>query len=470
MHGRKYRDAVPVTPSAGFGRSSRWRAPCPGFSRCPHHDDPRRSRGTTGLPEGRTSMFTVCPWTTQRSAGLRGAGESNAYFRRLVAHGTTELSVVFDVPTRLGLDSDSPLASGEVGRAGVAVDSLDDMRVLFTGVPLERVSTSMAAGAPAAVLLLLYQLVAEEQGLRADRLTGTLHHDVVTEYAVRDRHVFPPEASLRLAGDLFAYCRARLPGWHTLSVSGRALAEAGATPAQEVAFTLAEGVEYVRTAVAYGMDVDDFAPRLSFLFGARATLLEELAVLRAARHVWSRVLGERFGARGPSSRMPVRRAVRGLAAVLGGGLGYGPAPAVRALAGGRAGARTVEAVEAAALELMLRVEELGGAVAALGQGFQKDEIERVAHHGRRRLEGDGPYEAVRLDPVAEQRQTERLAKLRAWRCADRVDDALIAVRKAAEGGDNVLHPMKRALACGATVGEVCDTLRQVWGAGFQSAV
>ncbi|MGW0681436.1 methylmalonyl-CoA mutase family protein [Streptomyces sp. NPDC002767] len=420
------------------------------------------------LSEGRTSMFTVCPWTTHRSAGFGTAGESNAYYRRLVARGTTELSVVFDLPTQLGLDSDAPVASGEVGRAGVAVDSIDDMRVLFTGIPLDRVSTSMAVGAPAAVLLLLYQLVAEEQGLRADRLTGTIHHDVLTEYVVRGRYVFPPEPSLRLAADLFAYCRAQLPRWNTLSISGRALAEAGATPAQEIAFTLAEGVEHLRTAVAYGMDVDDLAPRLSFLFGARATLLEELATLRAARRVWSRVLGEQFGARGPGSRMPVRRAVRGLAAVLGGRL-YGSAPTVRPFGGSRAAAGTVDALESAALELMLRVEELGGAVAALGRGFQKDEIERVAHHHRRRLDGDGLYEAARLDPVAEQRQTERLAKLRAWRCADRVDDALIAVRKAAEGSDNVLHPMKRALASGATVGEVCDTLRQVWGAGFQPA-
>ncbi|MGW3633059.1 methylmalonyl-CoA mutase family protein [Streptomyces sp. NPDC005122] len=413
-------------------------------------------------------MFTVCPWTAHRSAGFATAGESNAYYRRLVAHGTTELSVVFDLPTQWGLDSDDPLASGEVGRAGVAVDSIDDMRVLFTGIPLERVSTSMAVGAPAAVLLLLYQLVAEEQGLRADRLSGTVHHDVLAEYVVRGRHVFPPEPSLRLAADLFAYCRAQLPGWNTLSVSGRALAEAGATPAQEIAFTLAEGVEYLRTAVAYGVDVDDFAPRLSFLFGARATLLEELATLRAARRVWSRVLGEQFGARGCASRMPVRRAVRGLAAVPGGRL-YGSAPAVRPFAGGRAAARRADALEAAALELMLRVDELGGAVAALGHGFQQDEIGRAAHP-HPCFDGEGLYEAGRLDPVAEQRQTERLAKLRAWRCADRVDDALIAVRKAAEGSDNVLHPMKGALASGATVGEVCDTLRQVWGAGFQPAV
>ncbi|WP_405834373.1 methylmalonyl-CoA mutase family protein [Streptomyces sp. NBC_01176] len=467
MHGRKYRDAVPVTPSAGFGRSLRGWSRCPGFSHCPHDDDPRRSRGTPGLSEGRTSMFTVCPWTTHRSAAFGTAGESNAYYRRLVARGTTELSVVFDLPTQLGVDSDAPVASGEVGRAGVAVDSIDDMRVLFTGIPLDRVSTSMAVGAPAAVLLLLYQLVAEEQGLRADRLTGTVHHDVLTEYVVRGRYVFPPEPSLRLAADLFAYCRAQLPRWNTLSFSGRALAEAGATPAQEIAFTLAEGVEHLRTAVAYGMEADDFAPRLSFLFGARATLLEELATLRAARRVWSRVLGEQFGARGPASRLPVRWAVRGLAAVLG-GRPHGSAPSVRPFAGSRAAAGTADALEAAALELMRRVEELGGAVAALGHGFQRDEIERAAHH-HRCLDGDGLYEAARLDPVAEQRQTERLAKLRAWRCADRVDDALIAVRKAAEGSDNVLHPMKQALASGATVGEVCDTLRQVWGAGFQPA-
>lgn len=408
-------------------------------------------------------MFTVCPWTTRPYPGFGTAGESNALYRQLVAHGTTELSVVFDLPTRLGHDSDTPAARGEVGRAGVAVDSIDDMRVLFTGIPLERVSTSMAVDAPAAVLLLLYQLVAEEQGVRADRLTGTIHNDVLTEHSAPGGSVFPPRASLRLSVDVLAYCRAQMPKWNTLSLSGRALAEAGATPAQEIAFTLAQGIEYVRTAVACGMDVDDFAPRLSFLFAARATLLEELATLRAARRIWARVLREQFGARSPVARMPVRRVVQGLAAVLGAALPHRSSPTVRPFAGSRAAARTIDDLETSVLALMLRVEKLGGAVAALGHGFQRTEIARNAR--RRRLEETQPYEPAHLDPAAEQRQTERLAKLRAWRCADRVDDALIAVRKAAEGSDNVLYPMKDALASGATVGEICDTLRQAWGAG-----
>lgn len=425
------------------------------------------------------------PRTARQYTGSGTAVESNARYRQLIANGARELSVAFDLPTRTGRDSDAPAAHGEVGRAGVAVDSVDDMRVLFAGIPLGEVSTSMTLDAPAAVLLLLYQLVAEEQGVRADRLAGTVRNDVLTQYIVRGTSLFPPEPSLRLTADVLRYCRARLPRWNPLAVSGRPLAQAGASPAQEIAFTLAGGIEYVRTAVASGMDVDDVAPRLSFFFAPRATALQEAAGSRAARRVWARVMKEEFGARSPASQMLrlhpqaagarpaarrpeadlVRAAAGGPAAVPGGPRSRHADSfdeAIALPAGSYAAERMTDAAEAAVLELMAKVETLGGAAAAAAHGFQRREIERSAHRLAHRLAGESGSGA-RADPAVERRQRERLAKLRAWRCSDRVDDALIALRKAAEGSDNVLYPMKEALACGATVGEVCGTLRGVWG-------
>ncbi|MET9258044.1 methylmalonyl-CoA mutase family protein [Streptomyces sp. NPDC003717] len=389
--------------------------------------------------------------------GFGTAVEGNARYKQLIAAGTTGLSVAFDLPTRLGHDSDAPVACGEVGRAGVAVDSLDDMRVLFGGIPLDRISTSMAVDAPAALLLLMYQLVGEEQGVAADRLTGTIRNDVLKEYLARGTCIFPPGPALRLIADVFAYCAAEIPRWNTISISGHPTTGAGASPAQEIAFTLADGIEYVRTAVAAGMDVDDLAPRLSFCFVARTTLLEEEAVHRAARRIWSGVMREEFGARDPKSL--ALRARRPLSAP-----SPGPAPfAVE---------RTTDDVAAGARELMDRIEELGGAVKAIERGFQKSEIERSARRFTQQTdsglrvvaEGEVPYEPFRVGPVIEARQAERLAKLRAWRCDDRVAASLGQLRKAAEGDDNVLYPMKDALAAGATIGEVCDTLRGVWGA------
>ncbi len=271
-------------------------------------------------------------------AGFGTATESNARYQQLIANGTTGLSVAFDLPTQMGHDSDAPIAHGEVGKVGVAIDSVEDMRVLFGGIPLDKVSTSMTINAPAALLLLMYQLVGEEQGVPADRLTGTIQNDVLKEYIARGTYIFPPKPSLRLIADIFKYCRAEIPKWNTISISGYHMAEAGATPAQEIAFTLADGIEYVRTAVAAGMDVDDFAPRLSFFFVARTTILEEVAKFRAARRIWARVMREEFGAKNPKSLMLrfhtqtagvqltaqqpevnlVRVAVQGLAAVLGG--------------------------------------------------------------------------------------------------------------------------------------------------------
>ncbi|MFD3539511.1 methylmalonyl-CoA mutase [Streptomyces sp. NPDC058662] len=475
------------------------------------------------------NMYTGRPWTMRQYAGFGTATESNERYRRLIAGGGTGLSVAFDLPTQMGYDSDAPLAHGEVGRVGVAIDSLDDMRTLFDGIPLDRVSTSMTINAPAAPLLLLYQLVAEERGVTGGQLTGTVQNDVLKEYIARGTYIFPPAPSLRLTADTFRYCRVETPRWNTISISGYHMAEAGASPVQEVAFTLADGIAYVRTALAAGMAVDEFAPRLSFFFVARTTLLEEVAKFRAARRIWARVMREEFGARDPKSLMLrfhtqtagvqltaqqpelnlVRVAVQALAAVLGGTQSLHTNSFDEAIAlpteksarlalrtqqvlahetdvphtadpfaGSYAVERMTDDLEAAALALMRRVEDLGGAVAAIEAGFQKAEIERNAYRiaretesgqrvvvgvNRFALDREEPYEPLRVDPAIESRQCEALARLRAERDGAAAARALDALRGAAAGTDNVLYPMKEALRARATVGEVCDALREVWG-------
>lgn len=475
------------------------------------------------------TMYTGRLWTMRQYAGFGTAAESGARYRDLIAHGATGLSVAFDLPTQMGYDSDAPLARGEVGRVGVAVDSIEDMRELFDGIELDRVSTSMTINAPAAVLLLLYELVAEERGIPGDRLTGTVQNDILKEYIARGTYIFPPRPSLRLTADLFAYCARELPRWNTISISGYHLAEAGASPAQEIAFTLADAIAYVRAALAAGMAVDDFAPRLSFFFVARTTLLEEVAKFRAARRMWARIMREEFGARDPRSWMLrfhtqtagvqltaqqpeanlVRVTVQALAAVLGGtqslhtnafdeAIALPTAKSARLalrtqqilahetdvtatvdpFAGSYAVERLTDDVERTALGLLRRVEELGGAETAIELGYQKGEIERNAYRitretesgervvvgvNRFRLDEEEPYTPLRVDPALETRQRARLARLRADRDPGTTDAALLALREAAEGPSNVLPPMKRALCAQASLGEVCDTLRSVWG-------
>ncbi|MEV6531442.1 methylmalonyl-CoA mutase family protein [Streptomyces sp. NPDC051639] len=475
------------------------------------------------------SMYTGRPWTMRQYAGFGTAVESNARYKQLIANGTMGLSVAFDLPTQMGHDSDAAIAHGEVGKVGVAIDSVDDMRILFGGIPLDKVSTSMTINAPAALLLLMYQLVGEEQGVPASRLTGTIQNDVLKEYIARGTYIFPPKPSLRLIADIFKYCRTEIPKWNTISISGYHMAEAGASPAQEIAFTLADGIEYVRTAVAAGMDVDDFAPRLSFFFVARTTILEEVAKFRAARRIWARVMREEFGAKNPKSLMLrfhtqtagvqltaqqpevnlVRVAVQGLGAVLGGTqslhtnsfdeaialptdksarlalrtqqvLAYETdvTATVDPFAGSYVIERMTDDVEAAAVDLMTRVEEMGGAVSAIEHGFQKGEIERSAYRiaqetdsgervvvgvNRFQLDEEEPYEPLRVDPAIEAQQAARLAGLRAERDGAAVEAALADLKTAAEGTANVLYPMKEALRARATVGEVCGALREVWG-------
>ncbi len=475
------------------------------------------------------TMYRGRLWTMRQYAGFGTARESNTRYRQLLAAGQTGLSVAFDLPTQMGYDSDHALARGEVGKVGVAIDSVEDMRVLFDGIPLDQVSTSMTINAPASVLLLLYQLVGEEQGVAPAQLTGTIQNDVLKEYIARGTYIYPPKASLRLTTDIFAYCRAEIPRWNTISISGYHMAEAGATPAQEVAFTLANGIEYVRAAVASGQDVDEFAPRLAFFFVARTTLLEEVAKFRAARRIWAHVMREQFGAKDPKSMMLrfhtqtagvqltaqqpevnlVRVAVQGLAAVLGGTQSlhtnsFDEAIALPTEKAARLALRTqqvlayetdvtttvdpfagsyvvesmTDALEEAARELMGRVEDLGGAVAAIEQGFQKREIEQSAYQvatsidsgervvvgvNRFTIDEEEHYEPLRVDPAIEAEQAERLGRLRAERDGAAVAAALDAVRAAARGTDNVLYPMRAALAARATVGEVSDALRDVWG-------
>ena len=398
-----------------------------GFDPVAQLGDPGQYPYTRGIYPG---MYTARPWTIRQYAGFATARESNERYHQLIAAGTTGLSVAFDLPTQMGYDSDAPVAHGEVGKVGVAIDSIDDMRALLDGIPLGTVSTSMTINAPAAVLLLLYQLVAAEQGVVGGALTGTIQNDILKEYIARGTYIYPPQPSLRLVADTFAYCRAELPRWNTISISGYHMAEAGATPVQEVAFTLSNAKEYVRAALASGLAVDEFAPRLSFFFVARTTLLEEVAKFRAARRLWAKIMAGEFGAADPRSQMLrfhtqtagvqltaqqpevnlARVTVQALAAVLGGtqslhtnshdeAIGLPSAKAARlalrtqqvlahetdltATADPFAGSYAMESMtgdlEAAAAELIAQVDEMGGAVAAIERGFQKAEIERSAY-------------------------------------------------------------------------------------------
>ncbi|GAA4725688.1 methylmalonyl-CoA mutase family protein [Pedococcus ginsenosidimutans] len=497
-----------------------------GFDPAEQLGEPGRYPYTRGVYP---NMYTGRPWTMRQYAGFGTAKESNERYHELVANGTGGLSVAFDLPTQMGYDSDEAIAHGEVGKVGVAIDSIDDMRTLFGGLPLGELSTSMTINAPASTLLLMYQLVAEENGADPAALAGTIQNDVLKEYIARGTYIYPPKESLRLISDIFAYCAKEMPRWNTISISGYHMAEAGATPAQEIAFTLANAKEYVRAAIAAGLDVDDFAPRLSFFFVARTTLLEEVAKFRAARRIWARIMREEFGAKNPKSEMLrfhtqtagvqltaqqpevnlVRVALQGLGAVLGGTQSlhtnsFDEAIALPTQKAARlalrtqqviayetdvtktvdpfAGSYVVESmtddVEAAALELIQAVEDRGGAVAAIEQGFQKSEIERSAYRialqidskertvvglNRFALDEEEPYEPLRVDPQIEHDQRERLAALRAERDNEAVERALEAVRAAARGTDNLLYPMKEALRLRATGGEVSHALRDVWG-------
>ena len=440
------------------------------------------------------SMYTGRPWTMRQYAGFGTAAESNERYRQLLAAGTTGLSVAFDLPTQMGYDSDNPMARGEVGKVGVAIDTIDDMRVLFDQIPLDQVSTSMTINSPAAILLLLYQLVAEEQGVSGAALHGTIQNDLLKEYIARGTYIYPPAESLRLTTDIFSYCREELPRWNTISISGYHMAEAGATPVQEIAFTLADGIEYVRAAIASGQHVDEFAPRLAFFFVARTTFLEEIAKFRAARRIWAQIMRDEFDAQDPKSLMLrfhtqtagvqltaqqpevnlVRVTIQALAATLGGTQSlhtnsFDEAMALPTEHSARlalrtqqvlahetdltatvdpfAGSYAIEAMtDAIAEEVMAEIahiDALGGAVRAIEDGYQKREIENTAYEHARSVDsgeqvvvGVNRYtldEEVRpqLQRVDERVRDEQIARTAAVR--DARDDEAVRVALAEVG-------------------------------------
>jgi methylmalonyl-CoA mutase N-terminal domain/subunit len=475
------------------------------------------------------TMYRGRPWTIRQYAGYGSAEETNARFRYLLERGQTGLSVAFDLPTQLGYDSDDALAEGEVGRTGVAIDSLDDMEVLLDGIPLGEVSTSMTINAPAALLLLLYELVAERQGVPGDQLRGTVQNDVLKEYVARGNYIFPPRPSMRLATDLFAYCAERLPGFNTISISGYHIREAGSSAAQELAFTLANGIAYCEAAVAAGLSPDDFGERLSFFFNAHNHFFQEVAKFRAARSLWAGIMRDRFGATNPralalrfhaqtggstlTAQQPenniVRVAIQALSAVCGGAQSLHTNSFDEALALPTERSATIalrtqqilaaeagttdtadpfggsyfvealtEELEKQARELIARIDELGGAVAAIEQGFVQAEIEASAFRHQSDVESgtrvvvgvnaftDGGAERVELlhvDPEIERRQKERAARVRAERDADAAARALADVRDAAVTDANLLPVMREALRARCTIGEICGVLRELWG-------
>ncbi|MEP7223984.1 MAG: methylmalonyl-CoA mutase family protein [Actinomycetota bacterium] len=475
------------------------------------------------------TMYRGRPWTIRQYAGYGSAEETNARFRYLLERGQTGLSVAFDLPTQLGYDSDDPLAEGEVGRTGVAIDSLADMEVLFDGIPLGDVSTSMTINAPAALLLLLYELVAEGQGVPGEKLRGTVQNDVLKEYVARGNYIFPPRPSMRLTTDLFAYCAERLPEWNTISISGYHIREAGASAAQELAFTLANGIAYCEAAVAAGLSPDAFGERLSFFFNAHNHFFQEVAKFRAARRLWAGIMRDRFGATNPraialrfhaqtggstlTAQQPenniVRVAIQALSAVCGGAQSLhtnsfdealalpsehaatialrtqqilaseaGTTDSADPLAGSFFIEALTEELEQRARELISRVDDLGGAVAAIEQGFVQAEIEASAFRyqtevesGERLIVGVNRFtehessqvELLHVDPEIERGQCERVIRVRAKRDSALAEQALAEVRRVAETDANLLPPMRAALRARCTVGEICGALRELWG-------
>jgi methylmalonyl-CoA mutase N-terminal domain/subunit len=472
-------------------------------------------------------MYRSRKWTMRQYAGYATAKETNERFRYLIEHGSTGLSMAFDLPTQLGRDSDDPLCMGEVGRTGVAIDSIEDMRRVFDGIPLGEVSTSMTINAPASVLLLLYELVGEEQGVPSEELRGTTQNDILKEYIARGNFIYPPEPAMRLTTDLFAYCRERVPKWNTISISGYHMREKGCSAVQEVAFTLANGIAYVQAAIDAGMKVDEFGPRLAFFFNGHNNVFQEVAKFRAVRRMWARIMRERFGSENPRSQtirfhtqtggvtlaaqQPenniVRVALQGFAAVCGGTQslhtnGFDEALALPTERAARIALRTqqilahesgaadtvdpfagsylVEAltdeIEERATELMDKVEQLGGSVQAIP--FIRAEVEESAWGYEERYKqkqdivvGVNEYvteeiedvEILRVDPESEREQVERLKEFKADRDLEQVSRRLEELREVAKGEGNLLQPIRAALKDRATIGEVCGVMREEFG-------
>ncbi len=496
--------------------------------------DPNEKLGSPGAtPFTRgvyKDMYRTRLWTMRQYAGFGTAEATNERFKFLLGAGQTGLSCAFDLPTQMGYDSDHPRAEGEVGKVGVAIDSIEDMKLLFKDIPLENVTTSMTINSTAAILLLLYQLVAEEAGVSSKELRGTIQNDILKEYVARGTYIYPPRPSMRLITDTFGYCRDNLPNWNTISISGYHIREAGSTAVQEIAFTIANGIAYVQAAIDAGLDVDDFAPRLSFFWNAHNNLFEEVAKYRASRRIWARVMSERFGAKDKRSlllrfhtqtggstltaQQPenniVRVAIQALAAVLGGTQslhtnGFDEALGLPTVKAAKIALRTqqiigyesgvvetpdplggsyfvetlTDQIEALAWDYLEKIDSMGGAVSAIESGYMQDEIEQAAYSYAKAIDSGSKIiigvndfideapespEVFPIDPALQAHQVARVRSVRENRDGAAVSQALADLEKCARGGDNLLYPMKEALRRRATLGEVSDTLRSVFGA------
>ncbi|MGB9814315.1 MAG: acyl-CoA mutase large subunit family protein [Thermovenabulum sp.] len=475
------------------------------------------------------TMYRGRFWTMRQYAGFGTAEESNERYKYLLSQGQTGLSVAFDLPTQIGYDSDHPLAQGEVGKVGVAIDSLEDMEILFNGIPLDQVSTSMTINAPASILLAMYIAVAEKQGVSSDKLSGTIQNDILKEYVARGTYIFPPEPSMRLITNIFEFCSKHVPKWNTISISGYHIREAGATAVQEVAFTLANGIAYVEAAIKAGLDVDEFAPRLSFFFNAHNDLLEEVAKFRAARRLWAKIMKERFKAKDPRSMMLrfhtqtagstltaqqpdnniVRVTIQALAAVLGGTqslhtnsrdealalptedsvrialrtqqiIAYesGVTETVDPLAGSYYIEYLTDTIEKKAMEYIQKIDELGGSPKAIEKGYMQQEIQDSAYRyqqeiesGRRivvgvnkfQIEEEPPKNLLKVNPEVEKVQRRKLENLRARRDNIAVKNALSILEEKAKTNENLMPYILDCVKTYATLGEICDTLRKVFG-------
>jgi len=475
------------------------------------------------------TMYRGRFWTMRQYAGFATAKDTNRRYRFLLEQGQTGLSVAFDLPTQIGYDSDHPMAQGEVGKVGVAIDSLKDMEILFDRIPLDKVSTSMTINAPAAVLLAMYMAVAERQGVSSKDLRGTIQNDILKEYSARGTYIFPPKPSMRIITDIFSFCSREVPQWNTISISGYHMREAGSTAVQEVAFTLADGIAYVEAAINAGLDVDEFAPRLSFFFNAHLDFLEEIAKFRAARKLWARIMQDRFKARDPGSMIVrfhtqtagctltaqqpmnniVRVALQALSAVLGGTqslhtnsmdealclpseeavevalrtqqlIAYesGVADTIDPLGGSYYIEKLTQEIVERAQEYIDKIDELGGAASAIEKGFIQKEIQDSAYRYQREIEKEervvvgvnrfqveeeSPKDLLRVDPNVRVSQMERLKRLRSERDNGRVKGILNGLKKSAEENDNLMPVILDAVKAYATLGEICDALREVFG-------
>jgi methylmalonyl-CoA mutase N-terminal domain/subunit len=482
------------------------------------------------------TMYRGRLWTMRQYSGFASAGESNRRYRYLLEQGQTGLSVAFDLPTQIGYDSDHPLARGEVGKVGVPIDTLRDMEVLFKGIPLDKVSTSMTINATAPILLAMYIVLAKKKGISLDRLDGTIQNDILKEYIARGTYIFPPLPSMRLTTDIFEYCSHELPRWNTISISGYHIREAGATAVQEIAFTLADGIAYVRAALDRGLNVDDFAGRLSFFFDAHNNLLEEVAKFRAARLLWAKIMKERFGAKEPRSCMLrfhtqtagcsltaqqpynniVRVAIQALAAVLGGTqslhtnsydeayatpseeavttalrtqqvLAYesGVADSVDPLGGSFMVERLTQDMVKVAGQYIAKIDSLGGALRAIEKGFQQREIQESSYRYQQEVEAEKrvivgvnkfvtPYAKIKglvsVNPEEAKKQIAGLKKEKKERNTADVISALDNLKKVARSSENTMPAFIRCVEAYATVGEICDTLRNVFGVQRESLI